>query len=182
MVLRACVEVGQFCVCTQCTWVCTSVCGSEGKEEEATVKFQRRACTRERSRDKGGLTVTNLQRKSNQHYSQSHQIGKDVYKSSFFLYLGTHSFFHQSVKNLISFTVYHSSLPFARWSVGTKRTMASCSVHQSHFSGVVSWTCHKLAQIARVRYLQGLPAVGGKPNAHFQSSHILSNKMQPVMH
>lgn len=66
-------------VCAQCTWVCASVCGSEGKEEEGTVKFQRSAHTREWSRDKGGFMVTNLQRKSNQHCSRSYQIGKAVY-------------------------------------------------------------------------------------------------------
>lgn len=44
--------------------------------------------------------VTNLQRKYNQHCSQSHQIGKVVYESSFLPYLGTQSFFHQSVKVL----------------------------------------------------------------------------------
>lgn len=119
------IEIGQLRVCARCTQVCASVCGSEGKEEEGTVKFQRSTHTRERSRDKGGLLVSNLQRKSNQHCSQSHQIGKDVYKSSFLPCLGTQSFFHQSVKNLISFTAYHSSLPFPKWYGGTKRTMSS---------------------------------------------------------
>lgn len=122
------------CVCSQ--WACASVCGSEGKEEEGAVKFQRSAHIREQSRDKGGLMVTNLQSKSNQHCSQSHQIGKDVYKSSFLPHLETQSFFHQSVKNPFSCTACHSSLPFPRWCVGTKRTMASLYI--SHIFQVLS--------------------------------------------
>lgn len=54
-----------LCVCVCMLHMCLYICvySIEGKEEEWTVKFQRSVCAREQSGDKGGLVVTNLQRK-----------------------------------------------------------------------------------------------------------------------
>lgn len=149
-----------LCVYTlyMCLYVCE--CGIEGKEEEWTVKFQRSACAREQSRDKGGLMVTNLQRKIKPTlFTESPEIKRCLQMQ---LLLFWYPVFPPSklVKNLSSFTAYPSSLPFSRWYVGTKGTMALYHVPQSPFSGVVSWNCHELAQIARVRYLLVHPAGG----------------------